>query len=130
MYKEEKFSIRSVEEIKGDIDAIAAVRDDLRAISMARGQGGGVTREAVLELIRNAPELNFSHGIGMVLDWLHSGGKTAFLQDANSPVMKNGKPDGNPHLPSNHISIIGSGDLLCALQDDCEKKPGRLESHK
>ncbi|MBW1788634.1 MAG: radical SAM protein [Deltaproteobacteria bacterium] len=88
MYKEEKFAIRSVEEIKGDIDAVAAVRDDLRAISMAQGHGGGVTRDAVLELIRNAPDLNFSHGIGMVLDWLHSGGKTAFLQDANSPVMK------------------------------------------
>jgi len=88
MYKGEKFSVRSVEEVKGDIDAVAAIRGDLEAISRELGRGGAIGREAVLELIRREPALNFSHGLGMVLDWLYSGGKTAFLQDANSPVMK------------------------------------------
>jgi hypothetical protein len=88
MYKGEKFSVRSVEEVKEDIDAVAAIRSDLQAISEGLVQKGVIGREAVLELIRREPSLNFSHGLGMVLDWLYSGGKTAFLQDANSPVMK------------------------------------------
>lgn len=88
MYKGKKFGIRPVEEVKGDIDAIAAVCADLRKISTELGQGGGLSRDAVLELIRREPSLDFTLGFGMVLDWLRSGGRTAFLQDANTPIMK------------------------------------------
>jgi radical SAM superfamily enzyme YgiQ (UPF0313 family) len=90
MYKTEKFELRSPEEIKGDIDAMAAIRDDLVQISRRLGQGGAVTRDAAVALIEKNPELNYHPGFVMVYHWLVAGGKTAFLQDANSLIMKTG----------------------------------------
>lgn len=88
MYKEEKFSIRSVDEIKRDIDSIADIRNDLLEISRGLGRGGEIDRDVIIALIEKEPELNSSQGFIMVLNWLQSGGKTAFLQDANSLIMK------------------------------------------
>lgn len=87
MYKTEKFELRSPEEIKADIDAIASMENDLREISRKLGQGARITREAAIELIGRFPELNYHHGFAMVYHWLLSGGKTAFVQDANSLIM-------------------------------------------
>ncbi|RJQ75579.1 MAG: radical SAM protein [Desulfobacteraceae bacterium] len=83
MYKTEKFAIRSVEEIKQDIDAIAALCNELRQ----SGTTGQVTRESAVALLSRFPELNYHQGFAMVYQWLLSGGKTAFVQDANSPIM-------------------------------------------
>jgi len=91
MYKTEKFEVRSVDEIKADIDAIAALCRDLKEISWQLGFGGRITREAAVELIKRVEELNYHTGFGMVYNWLQAGGKTAFLQDANSPIMKTGQ---------------------------------------
>jgi len=88
MYKTEKFEVRSPEEIKRDIDAIAAMCNDLKEISHNLGLNGRITRDTAIELIGKNPELNYHHGFGMVFNWLQSGAKTAFLQDANSPIMK------------------------------------------
>jgi len=91
MYKTEKFELRTPEEIKGDIDSMAAIRDDLRHISSQMGRGDTVTRDAAVALIGKNPELNYHPGFVMVYHWLISGGKTAFLQDANSLIMKTEK---------------------------------------
>lgn len=88
MYKQEKFSIRSPQEIKKDLDTVAKIGEDLRDLSERRGMGRTITREAVIELIGKAPDLNYHHGFAMVYNWLMAGGKNAFLQDANSLLMK------------------------------------------
>jgi radical SAM superfamily enzyme YgiQ (UPF0313 family) len=88
MYKTEKFEVRSPDEIKADIDSIAAICNELREISHRLGLNGRITRDTAIELIDKYPELNYHHGFGMVFNWLQSGAKTAFLQDANSPIMK------------------------------------------
>lgn len=88
MYKTERFEPRSIEEIKGDIDGMAAIRDDLSEMSFKLGYGGAVNREAAFALIRQHPELNYHQGFAMMYHWLLSGGGTAFLQDANSVIMK------------------------------------------
>jgi len=88
MYKGEKFKLRSLEEIKGDIDAISRLVHDLKELSSKNGNGGAVTRGAAVMLMKRAPELEYHHGFHMVYQWLLSGGKTAFLQDANSLIMK------------------------------------------
>jgi radical SAM superfamily enzyme YgiQ (UPF0313 family) len=88
MYKTEKFEVRSVAEIKRDIDGMAAIRDDLREHSLGLGHGGEITREATLKLFQRNPELNYHQGFAMVYHWLLSGAKTAFLQDGNSLIMK------------------------------------------
>lgn len=67
-YKRREFSLRSVEEIEADIDAMARIRDRI----LERGAGAGLASENEW-LVANA---------------LDHGGRTAFLQDADSLVMK------------------------------------------
>jgi radical SAM superfamily enzyme YgiQ (UPF0313 family) len=88
MYKSEKFQVRSVAEIKQDIDAMAAVRDDLTAISQQSGHGGEISHHGAIALIEKNPRLNNHQGFAMLYHWLVSGAKTVFLQDANSLIMK------------------------------------------
>jgi radical SAM superfamily enzyme YgiQ (UPF0313 family) len=88
MYKNEKFELRTLEDIKGDIDAMARLVHDLKELSSKTGKGPEITHEAAIMLIRRVPELEYHNGFSMVYQWLLSGGKTAFLQDANSPIMK------------------------------------------
>ena len=91
MYKGEKFSIRPVAEIKQDIDAIAALCEDLRAASQSQGADGAIDHNAVIALIALVPELDYHQGLAMVFNWLTSGAGTVFLQDANSLIMKTGQ---------------------------------------
>jgi hypothetical protein len=88
MYKTEKFEVRAPDEIKQDIDSIAAICNELKEISHRLGLNGRFTRDTAIELINKHPELNYHQGFAMVFNWLQSGAKTAFLQDANSPIMK------------------------------------------
>ncbi|SMC75326.1 Radical SAM superfamily protein [Desulfocicer vacuolatum DSM 3385] len=88
MYKGEKFQLRSLDELKGDMDAMAALADDLRKISMDLGQGGEITRDAAMGLMDKVPELNRHNGFAMFFHWLCAGGRTAFIQDGNSIIMK------------------------------------------
>ncbi|NPV73644.1 MAG: radical SAM protein [Pelotomaculum sp.] len=82
-YKGEKFSWRSVEEIKKDIDAVTEACRLVREISWERGCGGAVNRE-VLAYIYEVHGFQLFH----VASWLYHGGRTVFFQDANSLAMK------------------------------------------
>jgi radical SAM superfamily enzyme YgiQ (UPF0313 family) len=88
MYKAEKFEVRSVDEIKRDIDAIAELCRDLKDLSRQSGRRREVSREAAVGLLTRYPELEFHPGFSMVFYWLASGSKNAFLKDANSLIMK------------------------------------------
>ena len=88
MYKTEKFELRSPAEVKGDIDQVADICNKLKDISRKLGYGGNIAREAAIELLNSEPELNYNQGFVMVYHWLQSGARTAFLQDANSLIMK------------------------------------------
>ncbi len=76
-YKRRDFSLRSVEEIEADIDAMARIRDRL----VAPGGGAGPRGTAALERVRTDAELGVANALA-------HGGRTAFLQDADSLVMK------------------------------------------
>jgi radical SAM superfamily enzyme YgiQ (UPF0313 family) len=84
MYKNEKFTLREPAEVNRDIDSIAAICEELTATSHQLGFGGAIGRETVLEFIGREPFLGESHGFILVVNWLLSGGKTAFIQDGNS----------------------------------------------
>ncbi|MGD9192935.1 MAG: radical SAM protein [Desulfobacterales bacterium] len=88
MYKTEKFEVRSPRDVKQDIDAIADICTNLKKISQDLGHDDKITREAAIKLLNKYPELNYNQGFVMVYNWLQSGAKTAFLQDANSLIMK------------------------------------------
>jgi len=90
MYKTEKFQLRSLEEIKADIDAMAALAGDLVAESIRLGQNGRITGEVIRALVNRVPDLLEHQGAHMLIEWLISGGKTAFLQDGNSLIMPPG----------------------------------------
>jgi radical SAM superfamily enzyme YgiQ (UPF0313 family) len=87
MYKGEKFELRSPEEVTTDIDSIVAICNSLKSISLKLGSGGEINQNVAIALLEREPELNTSHGFAMVYNWLISGGKTAFLQDANSLIL-------------------------------------------
>ncbi len=90
MYKTEKFELRSVEDIQADIDAMAKICDEIKEISQGQGNAG-ISRAAIVEFVSRHPELEDHQGFSMLLSWLISGGETAFLQDANTLVMKTPK---------------------------------------
>jgi len=82
MYKHEKFELRSPEAVKSDLDSVAEICRQLTDTSKK------LSRDAALQLLERHPRLNHHHGFSMVFNWLASGAKTAFLQDANSLIMK------------------------------------------
>jgi len=91
MYKHETFSLRSVDEIKQDIDSIARLLSDMKVISEKSGYHGMINRDVIIAMIEKNPELNSSNTFAMVLNWISAGGKTVFLQDANSLMMASDK---------------------------------------
>ena len=86
MYKGEKFELRTPEEVKADIDSIATICNRLNSISWKLGYGGEINRNVAIAMLEREPESN-SDGFVMIYNWLISGGKTAFLQDANSLIL-------------------------------------------
>lgn len=88
MYKTEKFELRPLNDIKKDINAMAALAGDLKAESIRLNHGGRITRETIAALIDRVPGLNYHQGAEMLIQWLVAGGKTAFIQDGNSMIME------------------------------------------
>jgi radical SAM superfamily enzyme YgiQ (UPF0313 family) len=87
MYKQHRFGYRSLEEIKADIDAVQAMCAELAAASSKLGMEGKVTRELAAALIAQAPDLVENPSFVTAFNWLLSGGRTAFLQDADSMML-------------------------------------------
>jgi biotin synthase-like enzyme len=83
VYKGKKFELRSVEEIKQDILAVKAIQDRLKETAWKSGYGGRV-EDAAAAILNNPPnEASFNVAL-----WLYHGGTSAFLQDANTLIMK------------------------------------------
>lgn len=106
MYKNEKFEVRTPSEIKQDIDAMAALSNDIKQTSHDLGFNGELNQDVVVTLIGKHPELNYHQGFVMLCHWLQSGAETVFLQDANSLIMKtDALVDALQHLRSTFPSI-------------------------
>ena len=81
VYKNEKFSRRSIEEIKNDIFAIVEAAEEVRAVSEANGFNGVVNRQVVAKIQSERPELL------QVAFWIYQGGENVFLQDGDSLLL-------------------------------------------
>ena len=86
-YRDTRFQLRPVEEIKKDIDAVRDMADEIGELSWKLGQGGKVNDAAVSQIFGRCPSMR--------RDWsgtwwlsLYFGGQTAFLQDADTLIMK------------------------------------------
>jgi hypothetical protein len=78
--------MRSVDEVKEDIDYMRAIADHLRELSVREGDGG-VISEKIARLVSARHSLYDEYDRTVAL-WLYRGGETIFLQDADSLVMK------------------------------------------
>ena len=80
-YKGKKFSRRTVEEIKKDIEALARAQAKVKAYARELGEGLKITRKTLQAVYRREPELL------QVAYWLYHGGKNVFLQDGDNLIM-------------------------------------------
>jgi hypothetical protein len=85
VYKRRKFSLRTVDEIKQDIQAAKDIADDILRVSEQLGHGGDVT-DAVVSHIFNQPVYNDTYR--SVAAWLYYKTDACFLQDADNLIMK------------------------------------------
>jgi len=86
-YDHEKFQMRSVDEVKADIDTAGLLCDEIKNVSWELGYNGDINTQVGTALIRRMPQLGNSHSFINVFNWLHSGARTAFLQDADTPII-------------------------------------------
>jgi hypothetical protein len=85
VYKGTKFSRRSVADIKGDIDTIREIIDEIKALSWKLGSSGKITTTVISHI---TPSREYSPIYRQIAHWLHFDEGSVFLQDANSLIMK------------------------------------------
>jgi radical SAM superfamily enzyme YgiQ (UPF0313 family) len=81
VYKKQKYSRRTVEEIKEDIIAMHEASLRVKAYALKAGDGVNITRGTLEYVYRREPELL------QIALWLYKGGKNVFLQDADNLTM-------------------------------------------
>jgi radical SAM superfamily enzyme YgiQ (UPF0313 family) len=86
IYKKHRFSPRTVEEVKKDIDAAEVIVSEIKSLSWNRGFGGEINA-ALARSILNSPQ-QYPEGYRSIVLWLYNGGKNVFLQDANNLIIR------------------------------------------
>jgi len=85
-YKNTTFELRSVEEIRRDIDNMSEIAETLKELSIREGDRGLITEKVVRIVFDRYPRYDEYHR--SIALWLYHGGESVFLQDADSLVMK------------------------------------------
>jgi radical SAM superfamily enzyme YgiQ (UPF0313 family) len=83
MYKGQRFELRSVEEIKQDIEAVKRIYDRIVGLSWKWAMPGQLRETARIILSRQPDQATYNVAL-----WLYGGGQNVFLQDANSLIMR------------------------------------------
>ena len=84
VYKRDKFSLRTVDEIKQDILSAKQMADDIKALSWELGHNGAVN-DAVISTIFNQPDSSTQYR--SIAAWLYYRTDACFLQDADNLIM-------------------------------------------
>jgi histone acetyltransferase (RNA polymerase elongator complex component) len=85
VYKNRKFSLRTVDEIKQDIQSAKQIADDIKALSEKLGHNGAVN-DAVVSAVFNQTGTNTHYR--NIAAWLYYQTDACFLQDADNLIMK------------------------------------------
>jgi len=85
VYKNEKFSLRTVDEIKADIDSMHGIYSKVKE-KVDVGTGEYLSDEVISSLI-NDDHIPLRY-LQQILFWMHYGMRSLFLQDADSMVVK------------------------------------------
>jgi histone acetyltransferase (RNA polymerase elongator complex component) len=78
--------MRSVEEIKQDIQNVKDIEEHIRELSWKYGEGGHINK-SIVNIIYGYEQV-YSDSFRSVAAWLYYGGESVFIQDANSIIMK------------------------------------------
>jgi radical SAM superfamily enzyme YgiQ (UPF0313 family) len=85
-YKGEKFSLRTVEEVKRDIDMVQEAVSEVKALSWKYAFGGEITAPLVNLILQDLQ--HYPDGFRSVALWLYAGGKNVFLQDGDNLTLR------------------------------------------
>jgi radical SAM superfamily enzyme YgiQ (UPF0313 family) len=85
VYKKRKFSLRTVEEIKQDIETVKDIVDDVKAVSWKLGCSGTVNDQVINSIFANS---DYNDNYRSVAAWIYYGTGACFLQDADNMIMK------------------------------------------
>jgi hypothetical protein len=85
VYKDDKFSLRTIDEIKQDILIARNISDDIKSVSWKLGFSGEVS-PLVINHIFNNP--GYSDSYRSIAIWHYFGTGACFLQDADNLIMK------------------------------------------
>ena len=85
VYKRRKFSLRSVEEIKQDIQTARDIADEIRGVSESLGCGGAVNDTVISHLFN---QLTPGNAFRSVAVWMYYGTGACFLQDDDNLIVK------------------------------------------
>ena len=85
VYKKRKFSLRTVDEIKQDIQAAKDIADDIKAFSWKLGFSGEINDPVASHIFTGT---NYSDSYRSIAAWLYYGTGACFLQDADNLIMK------------------------------------------
>lgn len=118
VYKGEKFSLRPVKHVIADIDAVH------RYIELLLNNDGRSPSRTDLSKLAEDLDLNERMALGAAVNWIRSGMKSIFLQDANSLIIK---PDDLitilKHLSGlfpqiERITSYARSHTICRIKDD------------
>ena len=96
-YHRNPFELRTVDEVKADIDTVKVISEEINALSWKLGFNGKI--EAMATTLPGlllgdkdtrsleATEVRNIHCVINVFNWMIAGRKSVFLQDADTPVM-------------------------------------------
>ena len=85
VYKGQKFSLRTVAEIKQDIEAARQIADEIRGVSQQLGCAGTVTDEVISAVLSNPAHSSSYRSVAV---WMYYGTGACFLQDADNLIMR------------------------------------------
>ncbi len=99
-YGGRRFEYRRLDAVQRDIDVVKGIVEFLQAASRELGLGGTVSQEVVDRIIKSHPDVYGQESTGTeelsarfsslmnVANWLASGARTVFLQDADAIIMR------------------------------------------
>ncbi len=85
VYKGRKFSLRTVDEIKQDIQTARDIADDIKAVSWKLGYNGDINDQVISSVLNSSDHSNSYQSIAV---WMYYGTNACFLQDADNLIMK------------------------------------------
>ncbi len=85
IYKNRKFSLRTVEEIKQDIRTAREMVEDIKLISFSLGYAGEVNSPVISEILNNP---GYHESYRSIAIWLYYRTGACFLQDADNLIMR------------------------------------------